>query len=384
MTTTNLGMTIPTVGADADTWGGELNTDLGLIDAFAGKLMGAAEVSVASAASCDIGGAASTAVIITGTTTITSFGSVANCIRFVRFSGALTLTHNAASLILLGGVNRATAVGDSGIYQSDGSGNWREVSYSASAYNPGAHTGTGAFAHASGASISGANISSSSLSAPTVTSGVALTSGNISVSGGGGLAISGGGNAGISITGGSNSGLNISSGGANIEGIVFSGNGFQCAGFGHTGYYLSTGCSSTGSFIIGAGGTGSIFCYSGSPGTGVRLDGGQTTWGAWSDERLKTPLMPFANALSKVSAIKAGTARFLTDPDGISRSFLSAQSVQKVLPEAVGDGEDGMLILRYTEVIPLLVAAITELKAELEILNANEGRAEFSLPCGNL
>jgi hypothetical protein len=33
MTTTNLGMTIPTVGADADAWGNYLNTNLGLIDA---------------------------------------------------------------------------------------------------------------------------------------------------------------------------------------------------------------------------------------------------------------------------------------------------------------------------------------------------------------
>ena len=83
MTTTNLGMTKPTVGADSDTWGSELNTDLDLIDAFAGKLMPGAEVTVASAATCDIGAAASTAVAISGTTTITSFGTVANCIRFV-------------------------------------------------------------------------------------------------------------------------------------------------------------------------------------------------------------------------------------------------------------------------------------------------------------
>ncbi|HKQ43836.1 MAG TPA: hypothetical protein VJS47_00425 [Rhizomicrobium sp.] len=136
MTTANLGMTIPTVGADADTWGGELNTDLGLIDAFAGSLMPQAEVTLASAATTDIGSAASTAVAITGTTTITSFGTAANKIRFVRFTGALTLTHNAVSLILLGGVNRATAVGDSGIYQSDGSGNWRERAFFSARTDP--------------------------------------------------------------------------------------------------------------------------------------------------------------------------------------------------------------------------------------------------------
>jgi hypothetical protein len=32
MTTTNLGMTLPTVGADQDTWGDELNAALGVID----------------------------------------------------------------------------------------------------------------------------------------------------------------------------------------------------------------------------------------------------------------------------------------------------------------------------------------------------------------
>lgn len=370
MTTTNLGMTIPTVGADADTWGGELNTDLGLIDAFAGSLMPQAEATLASAATTDIGTATSTAVAITGTTAITSFGTAANKIRFVRFTGALTLTHNATSLILLGGVNRTTAAGDTGVYKSDGSGNWREISYCASAYNPGAHTGTGSLVHASGASISGASISSSSLSAPTVTSGVALTSGSVAVSGGGGLAISGGGNAGISITGGGNAGISVVAAGASIEGIVYSGNGFECAGFGFTGSYQSTGCSSTGSFTIQSSSLGPINCIAGGSG-GVNLGPGSSAWGTISDTRLKTAFMPFVNPLDKVSSILAGIGRYLTDDEGVSRSFLSAQSVQAVLPEAVGEGEDGMLTLRYTEVIPLLVAAIRELKSKLDALETN-------------
>src|SRR5258706_14415154 len=38
MTTTNLGMTIPTVGAEADTWGNELNANLNIIDAFSKRI----------------------------------------------------------------------------------------------------------------------------------------------------------------------------------------------------------------------------------------------------------------------------------------------------------------------------------------------------------
>jgi hypothetical protein len=65
-------------------------------------------------------------VNITGTTTITSFGTVAAGIwRIVTFAGALTLTHNATSLILPGGASITTAAGDSLIAESLGSGNWK-------------------------------------------------------------------------------------------------------------------------------------------------------------------------------------------------------------------------------------------------------------------
>jgi hypothetical protein len=190
MTTTNLGMTLPTVGADADTWGNELNTDLGLIDAFAGSLMPQGEVTVASAATTDIGAAASTAVAISGTVTITSFGTGANKIRFARFTGALTLTHNATSLILLGGANHATAAGDTGIYKSDGSGNWREMAFCSSAYNPSLHTGTGAFAHVANPTFTGTvNFAALSGSGSIVTTGgnlnVNTVGGSVNSAGGG-------------------------------------------------------------------------------------------------------------------------------------------------------------------------------------------------------
>lgn len=84
---------------------------------------------VASASTCDIGAAATDRVRITGTTTITSFGTDADAIRFVHFAGALTLTHNATSLILPTGANITTAAGDAMIASSDSSGNWRVLSY---------------------------------------------------------------------------------------------------------------------------------------------------------------------------------------------------------------------------------------------------------------
>jgi hypothetical protein len=96
--------------------------------------------------------------------------------------------------------------------------------------------------------------------------------------------------------------------------------------------------------------------------TGVYLAYGGTSWTANSDERLKTTLTPFANAIEKICTLRAGTGRYLTDEETVSRSFLIAQDVQKVLPEAVHVQEDelGTLGLRYQDLIPLLVTAIKE------------------------
>ncbi|MDO8931479.1 MAG: hypothetical protein Q7U97_03715 [Rhodocyclaceae bacterium] len=84
-----------------------------------------AEEVLASAATVNIGAASSRNVNITGTTAITAFDNVrAGVVRVVRFAGALTLTHNAASLILPGAANIATAAGDCAEVESLGSGNW--------------------------------------------------------------------------------------------------------------------------------------------------------------------------------------------------------------------------------------------------------------------
>lgn len=85
----------------------------------------AAEVDVASAATCDIGAAESMNVRITGTAGISSFGTAAAGVRrHLRFAGALTITHNTTSLILPGGGNINVAAGDTAEVMSLGDGNW--------------------------------------------------------------------------------------------------------------------------------------------------------------------------------------------------------------------------------------------------------------------
>lgn len=99
---------------------------------------------IASASTADLAAATTEGLFhdITGTTTITSLGTVgAGVWKVIKFEGALTLTHNATSLILPGAANITTADGDVAIFVSEGSGNWRCVSYAGQNANHLALTG---------------------------------------------------------------------------------------------------------------------------------------------------------------------------------------------------------------------------------------------------
>lgn len=103
-------------------------------------------------------------------------------------------------------------------------------------------------------------------------------------------------------------------------------------------------------------------------GSGVYLTDGSTSWSSTSDERLKEIVEPITNAISKVAALRSVIGRFKTDSSDKRRSFLIAQDVQSVLPEAVDASDPDRLGVAYTDLIPLLVAAIKELSAELQAL----------------
>ena len=110
---------------------------------------------------------------------------------------------------------------------------------------------------------------------------------------------------------------------------------------------------------------------------GVYISDGGVAWVANSDERLKDIISPIASALTGVLSLRAVRYSWKNDEAKVARVGLIAQDVQKVLPEVVNSSklpqsadETEYLGVAYTEVIPLLVAAIQELSAKNEALEA--------------
>jgi len=130
--------------------------------------------------------------------------------------------------------------------------------------------------------------------------------------------------------------------------------------------YLDGGFNASISSTINGSGGGAIRCIAGS--LGVQLASGGTSWSSLSDERAKDIIVNIENAASKVQSLRAVIGKYKEDETEKHRSFLIAQDVQAVLPEAISELPDGMLGLSYTDVIPLLVAAINEHSATITAL----------------
>lgn len=82
------------------------------------------EMTLASAATLDLGQVPAARAIISGAATIQSFGPGKNLTRLLRFTGACTLAHNGTTLILPTAANIVTAAGDTALATSDSAGNW--------------------------------------------------------------------------------------------------------------------------------------------------------------------------------------------------------------------------------------------------------------------
>jgi hypothetical protein len=118
-------------------------------------------------------------------------------------------------------------------------------------------------------------------------------------------------------------------------------------------------------FMIGNAGRTYVQTNSGG---GVYLASGGNTWTSVSDERKKEIIEPITGAATKVSSLRAVIGRYLNDAEDARRPFLIAQDVQKVLPEAVDSADPDDLGLAYSNIIPLLVAAIKEQTEQIKTL----------------
>ena len=121
--------------------------------------------------------------------------------------------------------------------------------------------------------------------------------------------------------------------------------------------------------------------------SGVYLPQDTASWSAISDERMKTDWENFSDALNKINTLtKIGTFRkinpisgeYVNDDPNVTQTGLSAQEVQKILPNSINKGrrnpelypddETEYLGMSYQDIFVLGIKAIQELSAKVTAL----------------
>ncbi len=121
----------------------------------------------------------------------------------------------------------------------------------------------------------------------------------------------------------------------------------------------------------------SLSFYSGGTETaGVQLSAGGTSFGSYSDERLKKNIKDIGSVLDKIKDIRCVTylrkdiENFKETIGFIAQDFIG--KFDQVLDSSkVKDTDtEESLAIKYTETIPILLKAIQELSAKVEALEA--------------
>ena len=109
----------------------------------------------------------------------------------------------------------------------------------------------------------------------------------------------------------------------------------------------------------------------------ITTNGSTTSYVTTSDYRAKENVVEMTGALDRVSQLKPSRFNFIGDADKTVDGFL-AHEVQEIVPEAISgekdaidkDGNPDYQGIDQSKLVPLLVAAIQELKAEIELLKS--------------
>ena len=111
----------------------------------------------------------------------------------------------------------------------------------------------------------------------------------------------------------------------------------------------------------------------------ITRSGTSTVYATTSDYRLKENVVELTGALDRISQLKPSRFNFIEDAETTVDGFL-AHEVQEIVPEAiVGDkdavDDEGNAMYQgidQSKLVPLLVASIQELKAEIDELKKNK------------
>jgi len=125
--------------------------------------------------------------------------------------------------------------------------------------------------------------------------------------------------------------------------------------------------------------TGSVirFSYNGGFVGSISTDGSNTAYNTSSDYRLKEDLKPIDKPLEKV--LNLNPLNFKYKSSGIRQDGFIAHELQEILPYIVTGQKDAVdefgdpvyQEVDYSKLTPILIAAIKELKKEIDILKAN-------------
>ena len=101
---------------------------------------------------------------------------------------------------------------------------------------------------------------------------------------------------------------------------------------------------------------------------GVLLDYAATSWTSNSDENIKENIISLNHVLDKIKDIRCVNYNLKDETIYKKRLGFIAQDFQEDFAEVVNENSEGILGLRYTETIPILMKAIQEQQAQIELL----------------
>ena len=103
---------------------------------------------------------------------------------------------------------------------------------------------------------------------------------------------------------------------------------------------------------------------------GVLLDYAATSWVSNSDENIKENIISLNNVLDKIKDIRCVNYNLKDETIYKKRLGFIAQDFQEDFAEVVNENSEGILGLRYTETIPILMKAIQEQQTIIEDLKS--------------